>query len=61
MINEIDGRTWRKSSRSASNTQCVETHHTLTQLRDSKNADGPVLRGDVTALVAAVKAGRIGQ
>ncbi len=60
MINGSENATWRKSSKSASNTQCVETHHTLTRLRDSKNADGPVLRADVTALVTAVKAGRIG-
>jgi hypothetical protein len=60
MIDRIEGAEWRKSSRSASNAQCVETHHTLTQLRDSKNATGPTLHADVAALVAAVKAGRIG-
>ncbi|HEX3648984.1 MAG TPA: DUF397 domain-containing protein [Pseudonocardiaceae bacterium] len=52
--------TWHKSSKSATGAQCVELHHTLTQVRDSKNADGPALLADVTALVAAVKAGRFG-
>lgn len=36
---------WRKSSRSASTGDCVELAHTDTVfgVRDSKNADGPVL------------------
>jgi hypothetical protein len=51
---------WRKSSRSGATGQgsCVELASTLTQVRDSKNAEGPALRGDVAALVAAVKTGR---
>lgn len=53
--------TWRKSTYSGtadSNVDCVEVaaHGAV---RDSKNPDGPVLSGDITALVAAVKAGRI--
>jgi hypothetical protein len=52
--------TWRKSSRSgtADNSNCVElaAHGAV---RDSKNPDGPVLSGDITALVAAVKTGQI--
>jgi hypothetical protein len=36
---------WRKSSRSASTGECVELAHTeaVFGIRDSKNADGPVL------------------
>ncbi len=36
---------WRKSSRSASSGDCVEVAHTeaVFGVRDSKNADGPVL------------------
>jgi Domain of unknown function (DUF397) len=52
--------TWRKSTYSgtAEDGDCVElaAHGAV---RDSKNPDGPVLSGDITALVAAVKAGQI--
>jgi hypothetical protein len=52
---------WRKSSRSAGNGgNCVELAHTFDALRDSKNPRGPMLRGDVARLVAAVRAGEIG-
>jgi Domain of unknown function (DUF397) len=47
---------WRKSSRSVNDASCVELCGTLDQVRDSKNASGPVLRGDVPALVRAVQA-----
>lgn len=50
---------WRKSSRSGQDTSCVELPGTLDAVRDSKNPGGPVLTGDLTALVAAVKTGRI--
>jgi len=50
--------TWRKSSRSQNNANCVEVRNLLDQVRDSKNPGGPVLRGEVVALVRAVKAGR---
>ncbi len=45
---------WRKSSHSSGqNGNCVElSDHGA--VRDSKNPDGPVLRCDVGALVAAV-------
>jgi hypothetical protein len=48
--------TWRKSGRSGE-TNCVEL--ATGAVRDSKNPDGPVLLVDVTALVAAVRAGQI--
>lgn len=50
---------WRKSSRSVNTTNCVELHHTLAAVRDSKRPDGPALR--VTALpqfIQQLKAGR---
>jgi len=49
--------TWRKSRYSSSQPNCVEL--AASAVRDSKNPDGPVLSVDVTALVAAVKAGQI--
>jgi len=51
--------TWRKSSYSGEGAtgNCVEL--ALGAVRDSKNPDGSVLSVDVTALVAAVKAGQI--
>ncbi len=50
---------WRKSTRSSSNETCVELHGSLAAVRDSKNIDGPVLRADLGALVAAVKANQL--
>jgi len=53
-------QSWRKSTRSSSQTNCVElSNHGA--VRDSKNKDGPVLAVDVGRLVAAVKAGRLGR
>jgi hypothetical protein len=49
--------TWRKSSYSGSDDNCVELG--AGAVRDSKNPDGPVLPVDVAALVTAIKAGRI--
>jgi hypothetical protein len=49
--------TWRKSSYSTAAQNCVEL--TDSAVRDSKDPDGPALSVDVTALVAAVKAGQI--
>lgn len=51
---------WRKSSHSGSQSNCVEVARRLDALRDSKNADGPVLRLDLSAFVLDVKAGRFG-
>lgn len=50
---------WRKSHRSGQDANCVEVHHTLAAVRDSKQHDGPVLRGDVPALIAAIRAGLV--
>lgn len=50
---------WRKSSRSSHQTACVELAGTLDRVRDSKNPTGPVLGGNVAALVSAVKTGRL--
>ena len=36
-------RRWRKSSRSNTQTNCVELSHTLDAVRDSKLRDGPAL------------------
>jgi len=45
--------TWRKSSYSdGNNGNCVELRRDLAALRDSKAPAGPVLPGDVVALVA---------
>ena len=68
----MGGLTWRKSSHSGSNANCVELGWRKSSrsgansncvevaaegaVRDSKNPDGPVLTVDITALVAAAKA-----
>lgn len=51
--------TWRKSSRSENDQNCVELRDTLDEVRDSKNTAGPSLRGDVRSLTLAIKNGRI--
>lgn len=51
---------WRKASLSSGNQGCVELEPSKTRVRDSKNPEGPILRGDVSALVAAVKDGSFG-
>lgn len=52
--------TWRKSSHSGSESNCVELAGTLDALRDSKNPAGPVLHVGLGALLADVKSGRFG-
>lgn len=50
---------WRKSSYSGGEGgNCVEVNQDLTAIRDSKNPNGPVVTGDVRALIEAIKAGR---
>jgi Domain of unknown function (DUF397) len=52
-------RSWRKSSRSGTQTACIEVGNTLDVVRDSKNP-GLVLPVNVRTLLAAVKRGQIG-
>jgi Domain of unknown function (DUF397) len=50
---------WRKASRTAQESACVELPNTMDAVRDSKNP-GPILPGNIPALLAAVKDDRIG-
>jgi hypothetical protein len=47
---------WRKASYSDQSNGCVELANTLDLVRDSKNPTGPVLRADVPALIAHLRA-----
>lgn len=65
MIRSSDfaGTTWRKSSCSATSGDCVELTYTeaVFGVRDSKNADGPLLALATEpglAFLSAVKSGR---
>lgn len=49
---------WRKSTRSAQDTNCVEVSN-LGAVRDSKNPDGPRLNADLSGLVSAVNRGQV--
>lgn len=49
---------WRKSSRSSSQTDCVEVSN-LSAVRDSKNPAAGELRMHLADLLAALKAGRL--
>ncbi|GAA3038944.1 DUF397 domain-containing protein [Actinokineospora globicatena] len=46
---------FKKSTRSAANSDCVEVAHTLSHLRDSKNPNGPSLAADAAALIRFAK------
>jgi hypothetical protein len=48
---------WRKSSWSASQSNCVELSKTGA-VRDSKNPTGPILTADLGAFLVAIKAGQ---
>ena len=51
---------FKKSRYSGGQSDCVEVAHTLECLRDSKQSTDIVLRGNVLALIQAVKTGRLG-
>jgi hypothetical protein len=59
-MTDFTGARWRKSSRSASSGECVELAHTdaVFGVRDSKNANGPMLA--LTARHGLVFLGAIG-
>jgi hypothetical protein len=50
--------TWRKSTRSAQETNCVEVRNDLGAVQDTKHR-GPHLTVDVAALIAAIRSGRM--
>lgn len=51
--------TWRKSSYSGAESNCVELNKTLDAVRDSKNPSGPTLPvPTLRAFVHAAKSGR---
>ena len=50
--------TWRKSSRSGSESNCVELASTGA-VRDSKNPTGPTLDVHLRTLVSTLKTGRL--
>lgn len=58
MMDKENRATWRKSTYSGSQSNCVEVVGTLDRVRDSKNPTGPTIRVDLGAFVAAVKAGQ---
>jgi hypothetical protein len=47
---------WRKSSFSGPNSNCVEVTKALTAVRDSKQGDGPVLHVSRAAFAAMISA-----
>jgi hypothetical protein len=49
---------WRKSRHSGQEGDCVELSHTLTAVRDSKNANGPTLDVPIRDLLAAIEDGQ---
>ena len=50
---------WRKSTRSVNTTNCVELHHSLDAVRDSKRPDGTELTvPGLPELILRIKAGQ---
>jgi hypothetical protein len=62
-VTEVKVRgSWRKSSHSGNEGNCVELNESLDAVRDSKNPAGPVLSvSGLRGLVLAAKSGRIGR
>jgi hypothetical protein len=60
---DFKGLSWKKSSRSSSNGQCVETAETpdLIAVRDSKNPDGGMLTFEHAAWTSFVEDVKGGQ
>ncbi|MER7011979.1 DUF397 domain-containing protein [Saccharopolyspora sp. NPDC000359] len=54
----MSAHTWRKSSYSNANGNCVELSSPRGLIRDSKDPEGPVLRANVAAFLRAIKDGR---
>lgn len=49
---------WRKGTQSANTTNCVELHHRLDAIRDSKSPNGPKLTAPrLPELIQQIKAG----
>jgi hypothetical protein len=51
--------TWRSSSYSASDGNCVQVRGDLAAVRDSKDSSGPALTADLAQLLATVKSGTL--
>lgn len=46
-----------KTAPQSNDQDCVEVHHTLRKIRDSKDPEQRAVSGDVVELLAAVRAG----
>jgi hypothetical protein len=55
--NTATGWVGYKKAPQSNDNDCVEVHHTLRKIRDSKDPNKKAVKGDVVALVAAVRAG----
>jgi hypothetical protein len=51
--------TWRSSSYSGSDGNCVQVREDLAAIRDSKNPTGPTLAVDLSRLITAAKGGML--
>lgn len=54
----IESQRWRRSSHSASGSECVELAHTLDAIRDSKNPAVTLTVPSVEVLLAALRGGQ---